>query len=348
MIETSLRSVEDLKAAGLVAADATDALEEVAARYAIALTPTVTGLIDPNDPNDPIAAQYVPQPAELVETEGERADPIGDYAHSPVEGIVHRYPDRVLLKLVHVCPVYCRFCFRREMVGPQGDGSMSPEQLAVALDYIRSHSEIWEVILTGGDPLILSPRRLRDVMRMLSTIEHVKMVRIHTRVPAVDPARITPELIDALNASGKTVYVALHSNHPRELTSEVRAACARLIDAGLAMVSQSVLLKGINNNADILAALMRAFVETRIKPYYLHHPDMAPGTGHFRLPISEGQAIMRELRSKVSGLCIPHYILDLPGGFGKVAAGENALHETAPDRYTILDRHGNEQEYREI
>ncbi len=348
MADASLRSVHDLQAAGFVAAEATEALEAVASRYAIALTPTVANLIDPNDPNDPIAAQYIPSPAELIEVEGERADPIGDHAHSPVEGIVHRYPDRVLLKLLHVCPVYCRFCFRREMVGPQGDGSLSPEQLGIAFDYIRSHSEIWEVILTGGDPLILSPRRLRDVMRTLSTIEHVKIVRIHTRVPAVDPARITAELIDALSASEKTVYVALHANHPREMTPEVRAACARLINAGVTMVSQSVLLKGINNDADTLAELMRAFVETRIKPYYLHHPDMAPGTSHFRLPISEGQAIMRELRAKVSGLCIPHYILDLPGGFGKVAAGENALRETAPERYTILDRHGKEHKYREI
>ena len=185
-------------------------------------------------------------------------------------------------------------------------------------------------------------------MRTLSTIEHIKIVRIHTRVPAVDPARVTAELVDALNASEKTVYVALHANHPREMTPEVRAACARMIDAGLTMVSQSVLLKGINNDADTLAELMRAFVETRIKPYYLHHPDMAPGTSHFRLPISEGQAIMRELRSKVSGLCIPHYILDLPGGFGKVSVGENALSETAPERYTIVDRHGDEHTYPEI
>ncbi len=348
MADASLRSVHDLQAAGFVAAEATEALEAVASRYAIALTPTVANLIDPNDPNDPIAAQYIPSPAELIEVEGERADPIGDHVHSPVEGIVHRYPDRVLLKLLHVCPVYCRFCFRREMVGPQGDGSMSPEQLSIALDYIRSHQGIWEVILTGGDPLILSPRRLRDLMLALSSIEHVRIVRIHSRVPAVDPARITSELIDALKAGNKTVYVALHANHPREMTQDVRAACIRLIDAGVTMVSQSVLLKGINNDVDTLAELMRAFVETRIKPYYLHHPDMAPGTGHFRLPLSEGQALMRELRSKVSGLCIPHYILDLPGGFGKVSVGENALSETAPERYTVVDRHGDAHEYPEF
>lgn len=345
MADASLRTVADLEAAGFVTADAARDIHPVAARYAIALTPTVASLIDPDDPHDPIAAQYIPHPAELIEAAGERDDPIGDRPHTPVEGIVHRYPDRVLLKLLHVCPVYCRFCFRREMVGPQGDGNLTAAQLADALAYIRAHSEIWEVILTGGDPLILSPRRLREVMTELAAIEHVRIVRIHSRVPAVDPARVTPELIDALQAGNKIVYVALHANHPREMTAQVRSACARLIDAGISMVSQSVLLRGINDNADTLADLMRAFVETRIKPYYLHHPDMAPGTGHFRLTVAEGQAILRELRAKVSGLCIPQYILDLPGGFGKVAVGEDALRKTAPERYTVLDRHGNEHEY---
>jgi lysine 2,3-aminomutase len=347
LAEATLRTLEDLASAGLITSGHATALDAVAQRYAIALTPTVASLIDASDPLDPIAAQYVPSAAELVEHPGERSDPIGDRPHSPVEGIVHRYPDRVLLKLLHVCPVYCRFCFRREMVGPDGDGTLSPQQLDAALDYIRSQNGIWEVILTGGDPLILSPRRLREVMRALSTIEHVKIVRIHSRVPAVDPARITPELIKALGSGGKTVFIALHANHPRELTPAVRAACTRLVDAGFSMVSQSVLLKGINDNADTLAALMRGFVEMRVKPYYLHHPDMAPGTGHFRLTIAEGQAIMRELRNRISGLCIPQYILDLPDGHGKVEAGASALHQIEPNRYMILDRHGDERLYQE-
>lgn len=345
MAEATLRSIPDLIAASLVNASSAQTLAPVAERYAIALTPTVSSLIDASDPHDPIAAQYIPTAAELIEHPGERPDPIGDHPHSPVEGIVHRYPDRVLLKLLHVCPVYCRFCFRREMVGPDGDGTLSPDRIQVALDYIRSHERIWEVILTGGDPLILSPRRLREVMQALSTINHVKIIRIHSRVPAVDPARITEELVDALKASGKTVFIALHVNHPRELTDEVRAACARLVDSGFSMVSQSVLLKGINDKAEILADLMRSFVEMRIKPYYLHHPDMAPGTAHFRLTISQGQTIMRELRNHVSGLCIPHYILDLPDGHGKVEAGVSALREIEPNRYMIIDRHGDEQLY---
>ncbi|TPP05400.1 lysine-2,3-aminomutase-like protein [Rhizobium glycinendophyticum] len=345
MADTTLRSIPDLVAAGLVEVGQAKALADVAERYAIALTPTVSMLIDPDNPHDPIAAQYIPTAAELIEHPDERPDPIGDHPHSPVKGIVHRYPDRVLLKLLHVCPVYCRFCFRREMVGPDGDGTLSPSQLEAALSYISSHDRIWEVILTGGDPLILSPRRLREVMQALSAIDHVKIIRIHSRVPAVDPARITEELVDALKAPGKTVFIALHVNHPRELTDEVRVACARLVDSGLSMVSQSVLLKGINDNAEILANLMRSFVEMRIKPYYLHHPDMAPGTAHFRLTISEGQAIMRELRNHVSGLCIPHYILDLPGGHGKVEASASALREIEPNRYMIIDRHGDDRPY---
>ncbi|PYB70474.1 MULTISPECIES: lysine-2,3-aminomutase-like protein [Rhizobium] len=347
MADATLRTVEDLVSAGLVKPGPAKALDAVTERYAIALTPTVARLIDTSDPLDPIAAQYLPTAAELIEHPDERPDPIGDHPHSPVDGIVHRYPDRVLLKLLHVCPVYCRFCFRREMVGPDGDGTLSSQQLDTALDYIRSHDGIWEVILTGGDPLILSPRRLRDVMQALATIDHVKIVRIHSRVPAVDPARITPELVEALKSGGKTVFVALHANHPRELTPEVRAACTRLVDAGISMVSQSVLLKGINDHADTLAALMRAFVEMRVKPYYLHHPDMAPGTGHFRLTIAEGQAIMRELRNRISGLCIPQYILDLPDGHGKVEAGASALRQVEPNRYIIVDRHGDERSYQE-
>lgn len=345
MSTAGLRNVEDLITAGLVRPDERSALKRVAAKYAIGLTPTVEALIDKSDPADPIALQYVPTAAEMMETPDERADPIGDHVHSPVEGIVHRYPDRVLLKVVHVCPVYCRFCFRREMVGPQGDGTLPPAQLEAALAYIRSQTAIWEVILTGGDPLILSPRRLHEIMTALAAIPHVKIVRIHSRVPAVDPARINGELIDALKASGKTIYVALHANHPREMSTAVRDACARLVDAGIAMVSQSVLLKGINDDPDVLAELMRAFVEARVKPYYLHHPDMAPGTGHFRLSIAEGQAIMQALRSKVSGLCIPTYILDLPGGHGKVSIGDGMLLEIEPGHYAVTDRNGEIRHY---
>jgi lysine 2,3-aminomutase len=318
---TTLRRPAELADQKLVSREALPALEAVAARYAIAITPAVAALIDPNDPNDPIARQYVPSTQELQIEPVERADPIGDNARSPVEGIVHRYPDRVLLKLVHVCAVYCRFCFRREMVGPGKDSALSDHAYAKAIDYIRTHPEIWEVILTGGDPLMLSARRLKEIVNDLAAIPHVKIIRFHTRVPVADPARMTDEVAEALHHPDVTTWVALHANHPRELTAEARAACARLIDRGIPMVSQSVLLRSVNDTAETLTALMRAFVECRIKPYYLHHGDLAPGTSHLRTTLEEGEALMRQLRGHVSGLCQPDYVLDIPGGYGKIPVG---------------------------
>ncbi len=240
----TLRFPAELVEHGLAPAEKLPDLEKVAARYAVAITPDVAALIDPSDPQDPIARQYVPSADELVIQSKENADPIGDHAHSPVSGIVHRYPDRVLFKVVHVCAVYCRFCFRREMVGPGKESALSNEAYASALNYIRTHPEIWEVILTGGDPLMLSARRLNEIMTDLAAIEHVKIIRLHTRVPVADPGRITNDLVASLKTDKAVTWVALHANHPRELTAEARAACARMIDAGIPMVSQSVLLKG--------------------------------------------------------------------------------------------------------
>jgi lysine 2,3-aminomutase len=321
MSAQTLRTPQSLADASLIARDRIVALQPVAARYAVALTPALAALIDPGDGGDPIARQFLPSEAELIAAPGEAADPIGDDAHSRVAGIVHRYPDRVLLKVTHTCAVYCRFCFRREMVGPGKPNALSPAALGAALAYIAADPAIWEVILTGGDPLTLSPRRLAALMARLAAIEHVKIVRFHTRVPIADPALVTDALVAAMKSPRQATYVALHANHPRELTPAARAACARIIDAGLPMVSQSVLLAGVNDDAETLAALMRAFVETRIKPYYLHHGDLAPGTGHFRVSLARGQALMRALRGRVSGLCQPTYVLDLPGGHGKVPVG---------------------------
>jgi lysine 2,3-aminomutase len=322
---STLRTPRALCDAGLIPAQALPELERVAARYALAITPPMVDLIDPTDPTDPIARQFVATPAELDSLSHEDADPVGDAAHSPVKGVVHRYPDRVLLKLTHTCAVYCRFCFRREMVGPGGEGDLTGDALEAALAYIAATPEVWEVVVTGGDPLILSPRRLADVMGRLALIAHVKVVRFHTRLPVVDPAAITPELVSALKSPTQAVYIALHANHARELTPTARAACGRLIDAGLPMLGQTVLLRGVNDDAATLGDLMRAFVETRIKPYYLHHPDLAPGTAHLRPSIAEGQAVMKALRGDISGLCQPLYVLDIPGGHGKVPVGPTYL-----------------------
>jgi len=348
---TTLREATELVEHGLASVEDLADLAKVAARYAVAVTPDVAALIDPDDPQDPIARQYIPSAEELVVQPNEKPDPIGDDAHSPVSGIVHRYPDRVLFKLVHVCAVYCRFCFRREMIGPGKATALTQGAYDNALAYIRAHSEIWEVILTGGDPLMLSPRRLGEIMADLAAIDHVRIIRIHTRVPVAEPARISGEMVAALKVRGATTWVALHANHVRELTGKARAACAAIVDAGIPMVSQSVLLRGVNDDAATLEALMRGFVECRIKPYYLHHGDLAPGTSHLRTTLEEGQAIMRVLHGRVSGLCQPDYVVDIPGGHGKAPAGPNYLspedsfsqerEQPSQKRYRIVDYCGD-------
>jgi len=325
MTTQTLRNPRALRDAGLISPEAMTELERVAERYAVAITPAMAALMNPTDPHDPIARQFIPTAAELDSQPHEEADPVGDRAHSPVVGVVHRYPDRVLLKLTHTCAVYCRFCFRREMVGPGGEGGLTGAALEAALSYIAAAPQIWEVVITGGDPLILSPRRLAEVMGRLADIEHVKVVRFHTRLPVVEPSSITAELVAALRSPSQAIYVALHANHARELTLEARAACARIIDAGLPMLGQTVLLRGVNDDAATLGALMRAFVESRIRPYYLHHADLAPGTAHLRPTIAQGQAVMKALRGDLSGLCQPLYVLDIPGGHGKVPVGPSYL-----------------------
>jgi lysine 2,3-aminomutase len=344
-----LRSVPALVAAGLVKSELADrdrlaALQDVAARYAVAITPVMAELIDRGDAHDPIARQFVPDERELKTHRDETRDPIGDDRFSPREGLIHRYPDRVLLKLVNACAVYCRFCFRREMIGP-GRGALSAAALTAALDYIESDPQIWEVILSGGDPLILSPRRLKDIVRRLTAIDHVKVVRVHTRVPAVAPERITPALLRALRTD-KATFVVLHVNHPRELTRKARAACARLIDAGIPMLAQSVLLAGINDDVETLGALMRALVECRIKPYYLHQADLAPGTAHWRTTIAAGQELARRLRGRYSGLCQPLYVLDIPGGYGKSPIGPSYLSSgLGADGFSVEDFNGRRHCY---
>src|ERR1700737_3198117 len=348
---TTLREPADLVAHGLAPAADLPELENVAARYAVAVTPDIAALIDRSDPDDPIARQFIPSAEELLTQPGEDADPIGDHAHSPVDGIVHRYPDRVLFKLVHVCAVYCRFCFRREMVGPGKATALSHAAYDGALDYIRAHSEVWEVILTGGDPLMLSPRRLAEIMADIAAIDHVRIIRIHTRVPVADPARVSGEMIAALKVKGATTWVALHANHVRELTDSARAACPGIIDAGIPMVSQSVLLRGVNDNAAALEALMRAFVECRIKPYYLHHGDFAPGTAHLRATLAEGRELMRSLRGRDAGLGLREHVPDIPGGHGKAPVGPNYLSQAnsfsqereqhAETRYRVVDYCGD-------
>ena len=337
-----LRTLESLEREGLVTPDRR--LSAAAQSMAIAITPEMAALIDrANLANDPIARQFVPSPRETEIAPEELADPIGDEARSPIKGVVHRYPDRVLLKPLHVCPVYCRFCFRREKVGPGGE-ALSTVELEAALAYIRAHSEIWEVILTGGDPLMLAPRRLGELIAALDAIAHVAVIRIHSRVPVAEPGRISEELVSALKPRRAGLWFGIHCNHPRERGAGARAALARLADAGFPLLGQSVLLAGVNDDVDTLEKLMRALVTARVRPYYLHHPDLVRGTGHFRVSIERGQELVKALRGRLSGLAQPTYVLDGPGGHGKVPIGPAYLGDD-PAALTVDDAFGGRHRY---
>lgn len=317
IVKRTLQTPDELLGSALINAEDIAPLTAVAEQYATAIPPALLDLIQAAPNSKSIARQFVPSPAELNTAPEELSDPIGDQTHSPVKGIVHRYPDRVLLMPTLVCPVYCRFCFRRAVVGPEG-GGLTPTQLDTALNYIQDTPEIWEVILTGGDPLVLSTRRLSEIFVALGEIPHVKVIRIHTRVPIATPHRIDADLVAALKRISKPVFIAVHCNHADELTPDAAAACSQFIDAGIPVLSQTVLLKDINDSVEALETLMRALVTLRIKPYYLHQLDFAPGTSHFRVSLEEGQGLVRSLRGRLSGLAQPTYMLDIPGGAGKV------------------------------
>ena len=355
VLETSgaaLRRVRDaqgLYAAGLIAQQDVAHYRALSQHYDIGITPhvlrSIKNMADPQ--SDPVGRQYIPSLREMVIMPQEQEDPIGDDAHSPVKGIVHRYPDRVLLKVSSVCGVYCRYCFRREMIGA-GAEHLSGEDLDAAIDYIAGRPEIWEVILTGGDPLVLSARRLGDVMDRLRAIDHVRVIRIHTRIPVADPAQIDDTILGVLQEGSKPIYLVLHVNHAQEITRDVEDAFLRLRAAGCALLSQSVLLKGVNDDAGALEDLFKKLITLHVKPYYLHHLDLAKGTSHFRVSIARGQEIMRQLQGRISGICLPRYMLDIPGGHGKVPVegGYCAQHDAG--EYVLRDFQGGTHHYKEV
>jgi len=330
-----IRDAAALVEAGLAPSRDLHALEQVGARYAVAIPDAMRALIE--QPDDPIGRQFIPSPAELDMAPHERADPIGDDALSPLPGVVHRYADRALLKPLLICPVYCRFCFRREHVGP-GGGLLSDAELEAAYAWFRAHPAIREVILTGGDPLMLSPRRLGQILRTLAGIPHIELLRIHSRVPVADPARVTAALAAAMEAD-TPVWLVVHANHAREFTPAAIAALRRIQAAGVPLLGQSVLLRGVNDSPEALEALFRAMLRARVKPYYLHQLDPAPGTARFAVPVTEGQNILRALRGRLTGLAWPTYVLDIPGGHGKVPIGPNYLEDGAV-RDPEGERHG--------
>jgi lysine 2,3-aminomutase len=328
----TLRSAADLVRAGLVADPAP--IEAVARLYAIAVPPAFQALI--THPDDPIGRQVIPHPNELLTAANEHEDPTADAAMSPVEGVVRRYPDRALLKPVLACPLYCRFCFRRAHVGPEGS-LLSETALDAALNWIAGEAALREVILTGGDPLILSPRRLAHIMGRLSAMPHIDTIRIHTRVPVAAPERIDDALIASLTTD-TPLRVILHANAAAELTEAARAAIRHLLTAAIPVLSQSVLLRGVNDTPERLESLLRALLKARVTPATLHQLDRAPGTARFHVPIEEGRALLASLRGRVPGDAIPTYVLDIEGGHGKVPIGPDYL---APDAQTVRDPWGN-------
>jgi lysine 2,3-aminomutase len=333
--QSTLRSSEDLVTAGIIACGEAVEIEAVAARYAIAITPAVSALIE--RPDDPIGRQFIPSPLELITAAHESADPIADDALSPIKGVVHRYPDRALLKPLLICPVYCRFCFRREHVGPDG-GLLTDAELRAAYRWFAARPEIREIILTGGDPLMLSPRRLASIVRELSAIPHIEILRIHTRVPTTDPTRVSAELAEALRTD-KAMWLVVHANHAREFTADAKAALGRIQSCAIPVLGQSVLLRGVNDSAEALEALFRAMLASRVKPYYLHQLDPAPGTARFHVPIEEGRRLLASLRGRVTGLAWPTYVLDIPGGYGKVPLGPDYLEPDGGIRDPYGERH---------
>ncbi len=346
-VSRTIRRAADLVERGLASPDQEAVLREVAARFSVAISQPVVALIHRTGRDGPIARQYVPSPDEMTVSASELADPIGDHVHSPVKGIVHRYPDRVLLKLVHVCPVYCRFCFRRESVGTGGE-VLTPVEIDHALQYISEHTELWEVILSGGDPLVMADRKLAAIVAALDAMAHIKVIRIHTRYPVAEPTRITDDMLRSLR-SRAAMYMVIHCNHAAELTADAVGACRRIASAGVSLLSQSVLLAGVNDSDSTLEQLMRALVATGIKPYYLHHLDLAQGTGHFRVSIRNGQRLVRHLRGRLSGLCQPIYVLDIPGGHGKALLSESCVEhfDESSACYTVRDYKGQSHLYRD-
>ena len=339
-------STEALGKAGLVDESDIASLKAVEDNFSIRIPPHAVSQMQLAERDDPVYAQYVPDRRELDFGDHELEDPIGDGTFEKEKGITHRYPDRLLFKPTHTCQVYCRFCFRREKVG-HPEATLNRVETEAALSYIRTHEDIWEVILSGGDPLVLSDRRIGALMEALGEIDHIGIIRFHTRAPLVAPERVSPDLINALKRAGKTVLMVIHVNHPQELTNEVRSALSRLADAGIPLYAQTVLLKGVNDDAATLERLFRMLVSNRVKPYYLHHLDKAKGVGHFRVSIARGQAIMRELRGRVSGICQPTYVLDIPGGHGKVPIGPVYLEGPDDGYYQVTDYLGETHDYYE-
>jgi lysine 2,3-aminomutase len=315
-------------------------------KLALGITPHFFNLIDKDDPDCPIRRQVVPRIEESVTNPDELTDPCGEDSHMPVPGLVHRYPDRVLLMVTDRCASYCRYCTRSRVVSGAGDQELSVD-LEGAFAYLEKHPEVRDVLLSGGDPLLLSDAKLDSILTRLRRIPSIEFVRIGTRIPIFLPQRITPALV-AMLRSHHPLFLSIHTNHPKELTAEVRTGLERLADAGVPLGNQSVLLRGVNDRVEILKELFHKLLLCRVRPYYLYQCDLITGSAHLRTTIREGQEIMEQLRGHTTGYAVPTYVVDGPGGGGKIPIGPGYIVGMADDRVILKNYRGDVYEYPEI
>ncbi len=337
-LKNRLTTVEQLEQYMTLTADEKAGCAFANQKLALAITPYFFNLIDVNDPECPIRKQLIPRTAEMIISEGENDDSLNEDGHSPVPGLVHRYPDRVLFLVTDRCASYCRYCTRSRLVSNAQDYNFHPEHER-ALRYIESHPEIRDVLLSGGDPLLLSDKKLEHLLSRLRAIPHVEFIRIGSRIPVFLPQRITPALTDIFKKYGP-IWMSIHVNHPKECTAELQAACERLSFAGVPLGNQSVLLKGINDDVEIMQALVHRLLRMRVRPYYLYQMDLITGGSHFKADVRKGLEIIRGLRGHTTGYAVPQYVIDAPGGGGKVPVNPDYVESITDDAVTFRNYEG--------
>ncbi|MGM0578258.1 MAG: KamA family radical SAM protein [Myxococcota bacterium] len=338
-----VRTLEDLERVIRLTDGERAAFHGSSDRFRVAVTPYYAALMDPDDPGCPVRRQAVPHPGELRASPTDLADPLGEEEFMPVPGITHRYPDRVLFYVTHNCPVYCRHCTRKRKVADPGSAA-SRAQIAGGLDYVRRHEEVRDVLVSGGDPLSLSDDRLDSLLGDLAAIPHVEVVRLCTRNPVTLPFRFTPALVERLRRH-QPLFVHTHFNHPRECTPEAARCLRALGDAGLSVANQMVLLRGVNDDAAAVREVNHWLLRQRCRPYYLFQADLAEGIGHFRTTVEAGMEIIRSLRGFTSGMAVPHYVIDAPGGGGKIPVVPDYGLRREGDRWVFRNYLGERYEY---
>ena len=337
-IRNRIQNVEQLKKYITLTEDEEAVFKDNNFSFRMAITPYYLSIIDQKDPNDPVRMQAIPKIFEAMVSASDIKDPLHEDADSPVPGLTHRYPDRVLFLLTDQCSMYCRHCTRRRKAG-ETDSAMPMSQIDKAIEYIRDHEEVRDVLLSGGDPLTLSTERLDEIIGKLYAIDHVEIIRIGSRIPVVLPQRVDDELIEMLKKY-PPLWLNTHFNHPNEMTPEAKEALAKLANAGIVLGNQSVLLRGINDNVDVMKNLVHRLVENRVRPYYIYQCDLSVGIGHFRTPVSKGIEIIESLRGHTSGFAVPTFVVDAPGGGGKIPVQPNYIISQMPGKVILRNYEG--------